>query len=78
MAFQRSSSQFRRSSSNASTISASIFVTSNPDATYDAGFYPVFTDTYKKADQGHEECSCQSAGSSLPSSSVARLSRPAS
>ncbi|MBV6863901.1 hypothetical protein, partial [Xanthomonas euvesicatoria] len=25
------------------------------------GFYPVFTDTYKKADQGHEECSCQSA-----------------
>ncbi|KAB0517372.1 hypothetical protein F7R02_25595, partial [Xanthomonas cissicola] len=42
------------------------------------GFTPVFTDTYKKADQGHEECSCQSAGSSLPSSSVARLSRPAS
>ncbi|MEP9558931.1 DEAD/DEAH box helicase family protein, partial [Xanthomonas euvesicatoria] len=33
-----------------------------------AGFTPVFTDTYKKADQGHEECSCQSAGSSLPSS----------
>ncbi|WP_254845950.1 helix-turn-helix domain-containing protein, partial [Xanthomonas axonopodis] len=32
------------------------------------GFTPVFTDTYKKADQGHEECSCQSAGSSLPSS----------
>ncbi|MEA9551760.1 hypothetical protein VC253_07965, partial [Xanthomonas campestris] len=26
------------------------------------GFTPVFTDTYKKADQGHEECSCQSAG----------------
>ncbi|WP_343230358.1 DUF6538 domain-containing protein, partial [Xanthomonas euvesicatoria] len=25
------------------------------------GFTPVFTDTYKKADQGHEECSCQSA-----------------
>ncbi|KAB0522458.1 hypothetical protein F7R02_24670, partial [Xanthomonas cissicola] len=45
---------------------------------YMPGFTPVFTDTYKKADQGHEECSCQSAGSSLPSSSVARLSRPAS
>ncbi|CEJ42820.1 conserved hypothetical protein [Xanthomonas citri pv. bilvae] len=44
----------------------------------DMGSTPVFTDTYKKADQGHEECSCQSAGSSLPSSSVARLSRPAS
>ncbi|MEB2058092.1 hypothetical protein VDR99_10555, partial [Xanthomonas campestris pv. campestris] len=27
----------------------------------DGGFTPVFTDTYKKADQGHEECSCQSA-----------------
>ncbi|WP_459041995.1 hypothetical protein, partial [Stenotrophomonas sp. PSU-St19] len=26
------------------------------------GFYPVFTDTYKKADSGHEECSCQSVG----------------
>ncbi|WP_241235341.1 transposase, partial [Xanthomonas euvesicatoria] len=43
----------------------------------EGGFTPVFTDTYKKADQGHEECSCQSAGSSLPSSSVVRLSRPA-
>ncbi|MDZ7476946.1 hypothetical protein U5F73_18470, partial [Stenotrophomonas pavanii] len=24
------------------------------------GFTPVFTDTYEKADQGHEECSCRS------------------
>ena len=42
------------------------------------GFYPVFTDTYKKADSGHEECSCQSVGSSVPSSSVVRLSSCAS
>ncbi|WP_460917613.1 hypothetical protein, partial [Pseudoxanthomonas sangjuensis] len=27
------------------------------------GFTPVFTDTYEKADQGHEECSCRSEGS---------------
>ncbi|MDZ7477482.1 hypothetical protein U5F73_21230, partial [Stenotrophomonas pavanii] len=26
------------------------------------GFTPVFTDTYEKADQGHEECSCRSEG----------------
>ncbi|WP_394764680.1 site-specific DNA-methyltransferase, partial [Stenotrophomonas sp.] len=32
------------------------------------GFTPVFTDTYEKADQGHEECSCRSEGSSAPSS----------
>ncbi|KAF1706756.1 protease domain-containing protein, partial [Pseudoxanthomonas sangjuensis] len=42
------------------------------------GFTPVFTDTYEKADQGHEECSCRSEGSSAPSSSAVRLSRPAS
>ena len=39
------------------------------------GFTPVFTDTYEKADLGHEECSCRSEGSSAPSSSVALLSR---
>lgn len=30
----------------------------------------VFTDTYMKADQGHEECSCQNVASSVPNSSV--------
>jgi len=41
------------------------------------GFTPVFTDTYEKADSGHEECSCRSEGSSVRNSSVVRLSRPA-
>ena len=42
------------------------------------GFYPVITDTYEKADPGHEECSCRSEGSSALSSSVVRSSRQAS
>ena len=42
------------------------------------GFTPVSTDTYEKADRGLEECSCRSEGSSVQSSSVARLSRRAS
>ena len=42
------------------------------------GFTPVFTDTYEKADRGHEECSCRSEGSSVRSSSAVRLSRRAS
>jgi len=42
------------------------------------GFTPVFTDTYEKADPGHEECSCRSEGSSALSSSVVRSSRQAS
>ena len=43
-----------------------------------AGFTPVITDTYEKADRGPEECSCRSEGSSVRSSSAVRLSRRAS
>src|SRR5690606_35706973 len=30
------------------------------EVSYQLGFTPVFTDTYKKADRGRQECSCRS------------------
>ncbi|BFI96582.1 MAG: hypothetical protein RSP_20920 [Rhodanobacter sp.] len=42
------------------------------------GFTPDFTDTYKRAARGPEECSCRSEESSVRSSSAVRLNRPGS
>lgn len=44
----------------------------------DEGFYPDFTDTFKRADTGQKECSCRREGSSAQSSNAGLLSRPAS